>query len=335
MTIKSHFLPDNALQGEEIPTFILWRDIDYDKIEVSISNCCEIKEYYNVNEKNVEIFKNKVIISSVEVDGYLGILFNTERTSELLVESEISYTFVKDNEIVDNLKCNMVLFKPELKIQYVPDEIKIENSLIEDKEKIVLGNIGEGTCRIKFVTTENSGIQIQKPKRFREFIEGFSQTFDEEVDNVSAKYENYEYVFEDAKYLINTVFDPGDEELLKEFNTRIERLDNAFEMNENLLKDIIRIYIFSLLKNISMITVMEQFLDYLRSVEKNGVRLLNALDSISVNKGINMIELEIRYTDLLNSKINPIKLKPINIISDNEVEISIFNLFRWLEVEEI
>lgn len=333
MSIKSFFLPDSALQGEEIPSFVLWKDMEYDKIEVFISNCCEVKEIHNVDDKNSSILDNKIIISSVEVEGYLGVIFESERTDELLIESEIKYLFSKDDVVVKELTSKIVLFKPELIVRYVPDTISIIDEQIREEEKIILENVGEGTCQIRFMATEDSEVKVTQPKRLVEFLSGFAKTFEEEIKKIRDKYEFEDYIVEDLKYLVNTVFDPSEEKTLKEFKIRMERLDNAFEYDEELFGEIIKIYVYSLFKNLSMITVLEQFLDYLRSIEKNRVRLLNALDSIHVSQGSNMMELKVHYTDLLNSTIKPISFKKIIISSDKDCDVSIFNLFRWMGEE--
>jgi len=329
MSIKSFFIPDNALQGEGIPSYVLWKDINYDGIEVYKPSFCEVEDIYNVEADNYKIIENKIIINKVEVEGYLGVLFKSNRTSQLLIECEFEFVFLKNNEIVEKVNGKVILFTPELEIKFIPSSIYIKDGRIEEKNKIFLENVGEGTCRIIFKNTDDSEIEIKSPKRIREFIDGFTNTFDEEIDRIKEKYENFEYVFEDIKYLVKNVFDPSDENLLKEFDIKINRLEEAFELNEKLSKDVMRIYILSLFKNLSMLTVMEQFLDYIKSIEKNRVVLQNALDSITICETERILELEIYYTDLLNTKIKPIKLSPIKIISNKELDISIFNLFCW------
>ena len=45
------------------------------------------------------------------------------------------------------------------------------------------------------------------------------------------------------------------------------RLDDIFESNEDFFRAILRVYTAAILKNINMITILEQFLDYLKSTE--------------------------------------------------------------------
>lgn len=332
--IRDYFLPGNALQGEEIPTYILWRDIEYDKIEVMISNNFELKDIYNVNDNNYEKIDNKIIINSVEVDGYLGILLGTVRSNELLINSDVKYTFLKDENIVYELICETILFRPELKIKYIPDVINIRKEIIPNDKKINLENIGEGTLMIKFLTTENSEAKLYKPKRMREFISGYTATFNEGIEKMEDKYENYNNFFEDLKYVVNTPFDPGDEKILSEFKYRTDRMDDTLSLNENLSKEVLRVLVYAFLKNISILTVMERFLDYLRSIARNRVRILNPLDTIKLSKGDNTIELVINNTDLLQSTLNPIRIKPFKINCDKELDLPIYDFFQWSEGDE-
>ena len=329
MGIRSHFLPSNALQGEEIPSFVLWNDLDFDQIEIEKSRCCTLVELHNVNENTVERTDTKIIVKNVEVDGYLGLLFKSERTDSLLVEAHLTYNFIKDGQKIESIENTISLFKPQLEILHVPEVIHVKNGVISEDEKIVLANIGEGTCRIKFNTGDNSEIIISHPKRIKEFLDGFTTSFDEGVDSIRDKYENYNEAFTILKWLIHTMFDPGNEELLKEIEEKSETLDDIFEADEKFFRDVLRVYTAAIIKNMSMITALEQFLDYLKSMAKNRVTLTNALDTVSVSPKGAYLELVIAYTDLLNTKIPNLELDPIQIISDKEIDLSLFSLFSW------
>lgn len=328
MFIKSVFLPDNALQGEDIPTFILWKDIDYDQIIVKKHNCSTLKEIYNVAENAYEISNNQILINSVEVEGYLGLVFESTRSESLLVETDLTYCFMKNGDCVIESKHDLILFRPELEIKYVPESLTIEDGKITSR-KIELQNIGEGTCQLIFKTSENSEVKISQPKRLREFYLGFKNNFIEGVYKIKEKHPDSDWVFEDLLFLLNSSFDPSNKSLMKEINLRMNRINDAMEDNEGLRKDIIRIYIAAILKNISIITVMEQFIEYLQSIAKNRVKLVNSLDSIQLTQGNHIIELELHYTDLLLSEIPSIKLDQISINSDADADLSIYNLFNW------
>jgi hypothetical protein len=328
MAIKSVFLPDNALQGEDIPSFVLWSNIDFDQIIVKKHDCCKLKEIYNVSEGAYEIFDNQIVVNSVEDDGYLGLVLESIRSESILVEAGMSYCFMKHGKCIVKSEHNIVLFRPELEVKHAPKSLTIKDGRIISR-KIELQNIGEGTCNLVFKTSDNSEIKLTQPKRLREFLQSFTSTFNEEVYKIKTKYSDYTWLFEDLLFLINSIFDPSNELLMKEMNLRIERLDEALEENESLWKDVIRVYSLSIMKNISLITVLEQFINYLKSIEKNRVKLVNSLDSIQLKQGYNYIELELHYTDLLLSKMPPIKLDQITIISDAEADLSIYSLFDW------
>lgn len=326
--IKSVFLPNNALQGEDIPTFILWKDVDYDQIIIKKYNCCTLKEIYNVAENAYEISDNQILINSVEVEGYLGLVFESTRSESLLIETNLNYCFMKKGDCVIESKHDLILFRPELEVKHTPKSLTIEEGRITSR-KIELQNIGEGTCHLRFKASENSEVKITQPKRLREFFNGFFKTFNEEVKKVKTSYPNDDWIFEDLLFLTKTTFDPSNKPLMEEINLRFKRLDEAMEDHEKLRKDIIRIFTVSIFKNINIITVMEQFIEYLQSIAKNRVKLINSLDSIQLTQGNHIIELELYYTDLLLSDIPPIKLDPISITSDADVDLSIYNLFNW------
>jgi len=333
MPVKSFFLPDNALQGEEIPSYILWKNLDYDKILIKKFNCCDLKDIFNVNKEDYSVSDNIITINKVAVDGYIGLLFKTERTKEINIKEKLHVNFMKGEISICDLVAEITLFKPELEIIKVPEVITVNNGMIDNKNKISISNIGDGTCRIVFKDKKESEIKLTQPKRIKDFIEGYQKTFNEELELISSKYVGLESIFEDFRFITNKFFDPSDEVLLKEYKEKYDRLEKIMDQNEDLAKDILRVYVSAIFKNIHMITVIEQFLDYLQSIQKNRVELLNSLDTIEVNKEERFLILEIHYTDLLNNKIEPIILKPIKIKSNKETDISIYNLFSWDGVE--
>lgn len=82
MTIKSLFVPPYAMQGEEIPAHILWESLDYDLIKIVLPDVVKLKAVFNVGEKMFNISDRTVTINEVEVEGYLGMLFSTDKLKE-------------------------------------------------------------------------------------------------------------------------------------------------------------------------------------------------------------------------------------------------------------
>jgi len=114
MPIESIFLPDEGLQGEDIPSHIIWKDIKYSTIKIIFPPILRLKEIYNVNDDKWVVNQNTLIVKDVEVDGYLGLLFESLRTDEEKKKyGEIDYRFINtEDEITFQTKKSIRLFRP-------------------------------------------------------------------------------------------------------------------------------------------------------------------------------------------------------------------------------
>lgn len=48
--IKSCYLPDEALQGEDIPAHLIWEDIDWDEIIIEWPDTLYLKDVFNLSK---------------------------------------------------------------------------------------------------------------------------------------------------------------------------------------------------------------------------------------------------------------------------------------------
>jgi len=75
--LKSFYLPNEALQGEDIPAHVTWDNLDWDKIIITYSNSLDVKDVYNVLPDCLKKENHRMAINSTETDGYIGLLFKT------------------------------------------------------------------------------------------------------------------------------------------------------------------------------------------------------------------------------------------------------------------
>jgi hypothetical protein len=68
------YLPKEGLQGEDIPSHILWENANVKSIEVSFCPPLKFKEVFNAQSWKIQ--GNKIIIEKVELDGYIGLSFD-------------------------------------------------------------------------------------------------------------------------------------------------------------------------------------------------------------------------------------------------------------------
>jgi len=159
MPIESYFFPREALQGEDLPSHVIWSDLTYDFIRIVHSKKFALTEIYNVSKNDVLNKEEGVIlISKVEVDGYLGLVLSSKILPEKSVDEVVEYSFLFRNQVMEHLTFNVHLFRPDVVVSNIPSEISVNTASGEASPKILVRNLGEGTAIIDIETPSESAL---------------------------------------------------------------------------------------------------------------------------------------------------------------------------------
>jgi hypothetical protein len=175
----SVYLPDEGLQGEEIPSNVTWENIEVDSIEVTFNKPMIIKEVYNA--ANYTIKKNKIIARDIEVNGYSGLSFETSKVDEIETDLPLLYSMVLKNKEKIELKRKIKLFKPKLSIQIRKDCISIDPKTGFINGRLNMKNIGRGLLLIRIKSSKDSQGEIKTPPEYQEYAEKFNNDMEKEL----------------------------------------------------------------------------------------------------------------------------------------------------------
>lgn len=326
------YLPDHSLQGCEIPFYMLWnRSENIDIIKIEYPKQMEIKEIYNVSHGNFRLENNVIYINKVDVDGYLGIKF-TSIMKEPLIETNLHIEAHSQGSVVYKETKSLKLFRPEIKVCAIPQNIHInilENqNKIDVSSKIKIKKEGLGTAVLKLECLNNSDIKMYAPSDVDEFRKGFWNDIERKIPKLKEKFPQY------SSLLIEFVEIGRNPPILEKEG--LERIKNLFsellkalEDNKEFLKDFANLLLTSYLKNISVVTELESFLIYLRSVYKNEIIFLNAVEVMKVSTEPMKLRAKIYITDLAYNQYKPIELDSITIKANKECEIPAYLIFDF------
>jgi len=331
MPITSLFLPTEGLQGQDIPSHVLWKDVQYTDIEVKFPKVLELKEIHNVSIGNFTLSENILNVKQVDCDGYLGLLFRSSRQRSNRVDVEVEYSFRKEEEYMYKDAKSIHLFRADISFD-PPSRIKILAAKKHMDKGIVLKNLGEGTGIIQIETTSKSEIKKSTPENVREFFEHYVRDLERKLSRLKEK-------FGDCSELIDNLIDHeksttlfgkrSSEEFLKKL---FEGLSEKMDSNEDFAKGIIEAYVSSILGNIHFKTIFEIFLDYINSIGRNRILLADPFSVLRIPKGEAILQLEVVCTDLLYNECSRLITPPIEILADKDCDIPIYKLLKW-EVE--
>lgn len=324
------YLPSNSLQGAEIPFYMLWsRSEIFDLIRIEYPTEMEIKEIYNVSEGNFRLENNILHVNKVDVNGYLGIKFISKLTDPN-VEKNLHIEVYKEDKVIHSENKPLKLFRPDIKLYNLPHYISIDvrENQINISNKIKIVNNGLGTAILRLECLDSSDIKTYDPMDIEEFRKNFWSDVERKTRKLNEKFPEY------SQLLIEFVEIGKNPPLFKKSDLdRIKKLFSelvkALDENEEFLKDFGNMIVTSYLKNISIVTELESFLIYLKSIYENKIILIDAINVMKISTAPMKLKSKLYITDFAYNEYKPIELDNITIVSNKEVELPVYLLFDF------
>lgn len=327
------YLPENSIQGEDIPLYIKWDKNKKITIKIILPAGLELKELFNVPDGGYYDVKdiNETTINDFEINGYLGAVLSSQQYLYASNNSKIVIEIHCDDNVTVVEK-HIELFRQDLGIIHKPEEISIifnENTnkfLINNK--IRLKNKGNGTCIIDINEFEGSDIQLKDPESLEDFSKKFWKRLNERLDDIKLKFPNHSELIEKFK-AIGAKSGSIEEQELKSNAAVFDELESTFELDRPFSKEFVAILILSYFDNLSIITQIGSFLLFMKSIQAQKVNLFKPLKMMDIKHSENNLNLKITVADLLHQSYDPIILDNIKIISNMECQVPIYMLFEF------
>jgi hypothetical protein len=333
MPIRSGFLPKEALQGQDLPSHVLWSDLRFDSIKIRHSKGLTLKEIYNV-PCNCCVFENdEIVVKRVEVDGYLGIVLSTRILAKKAIDVSVEYDFVLNNQVLEKLVFQAHLFRPDVVIGDTPLEIRVTGSSNETLPKILISNLGEGTAIIDIDTVPGSDLQ----KHYPEFVERFMREYRTDIHFSITRLKKH---FKEYGTLLSTLekylVEPPDftEEMLRDFENFMNELTSVLSQKHEFAEAVIEALAQAVLRNSEFANFYKFVSEYFNSIGNEKMLIRDPFGFISLSKEPATLKLRLQCIDLLNQICTPMLLPPIVISGDQKGEISLLKLFQWGRKEE-
>ena len=325
------YLPENSIQGEDIPLYIKWDKTKNVTIKIILPIGLLIKELFNIPENGYLKENNKITVKEFEINGYLGVVLSSKLYSSASNNSKIVIEILCEDEVTIVEKY-IELFRQDLKIKYKPEEISIEfdekmNKFVVNN-KIKLKNNGTGTCIIDVNEFEGSDIRLTDPESLEDFSKNFWRRLNERLDDIKVKFPNHSELIDKFKDIGAKSGSIEDQEL-KKHAAVFDELENAFELDRSFLKEFVGILVLSYFDNLSIITQIGSFLLFMKSIQAQKVNLFKPLRVLDIKNKENNLNIKITMSDLVHQSYDPIILQNIKIISNKECQVPIYMLFEF------
>lgn len=326
----SVYLPEEGLQGEEVPSHILWdEDLIVKSIKIIYNMPLSLKNVFNAKTWEKENNDNLLVIEDVEVPGYVGLLFETCKISETDVVTSIEYIINTHTGKEINIKKEIRLFRPQLQIKNLPKEIIIEPKTGFVKGKIRAMNSGRGILFIHVTATEGSPIKVETPPRYREFAERFIADLSDEFSKIVDDFPQYDS-------LINEMFEWDKKDPLEltqaeknKFKEFAIRLANTLAKDLTFLERFLGAYAKALARNTELIEAVRRVVTLYESIVSNDIIVANPLDEVILKEKTGKIVLKITQTDSVFNEYDDIILPEIELKSSEVASFPVYKLFEW------
>ena len=322
------FLPSHALQGQNVPSHLLWTGSEYTEIEIRYSTELRLSEIYNVSEGKYTNKDNTLTVQRVNVEGYLGLLFDSSKQPTSRSNAAVDYTVRKNEEITYQETKAVYLFRPDLSILDAPPVIRVGKRGILDK-RIALSNVGEGTAVVLVITTPGSALKLDRPAYVREFLESYSKDVNTKLTRLKKEYPSYSEILDQFISDEKQVGIPIDPTLTDQVQTAMEELKALMDRDNQFAERLIDAFVSCILANIYFRTIAGVFLDYINSIGKNRTLFVDPFSVLEIPPGEADVELQIICTDLLYTECSSLPTLKIHLKAEEGCELPVQRLIRW------
>jgi hypothetical protein len=321
------YLPEEGLQGEDIPSHVLWENIKVESVQISFRSPLKFKEIFNA--ETCEISDNNILVKKAELEGYIGLLFESSKVSALEVVVPVEFLIFQENGDVIKERKMIKLFRPELKVEIPTDTVILNPDTGFVKGRIRIKNIGRGTLLIRISATEDSPIKLETPPDQREFAEKFEEDLVQEMSKLAEDFPQFQAVFDEMLEWENKDFLEISTEERNKLVEYFSKLANVLASNRTLLERFVEGYAKAFAKNTELIEAVRKVITIYETMVSKDILLVNPLDEIVLAEKKERIALKILQTDRVFDKYEEIKLPNIELASSGAVRVPIYRLFDW------
>jgi hypothetical protein len=323
------YLPHEGLQGEEIPSYILWKNVAIEQVQVAFHPPLRFKEIFNA--ESFEIDNNVVKINKVGIDGYVGLSFESSKVSALDAIVPIEYVLHTQHcGVIKEIK-KIRLFRPELEVKAPASEISVNPDTGFVKGRIRVKNVGRGTMIMRISSAKGSPTEITTPPENREFVDKFNADLHDEMSSLTKEFPDFSPVWNELKSWDTKDFMGLSTEERTRFIDFVNRLAKTLASNKMLLRRFAEAYAKAFARNAELLEAIRKFIAVYESLVSKDLLLVNPFDEIHMSGKKTGILLKIVQTDKVLDTYEDIIMPEIELSSARETKVPIYRLFDWGE----
>jgi len=321
------YLPDEGLQGENIPSHVLWDNMKVESVLISFRPPLKIKDVFNAESWDVR--DTTIVIDKLEVEGYVGLSFESNKVSDLEVTVPVEYLIKLPNgDIIKEVK-KVRLFRPQLELTVPTTSVSIDASTGFIKGRIRAKNVGRGTLVMRISAAEDSSIKLETPPEHREFVERFMSDLQIEMSKLAEEFPVFKPYWDEMLIWDKKEFMELSAEERSKFMQYLINLASLLAGDKKLLQGFVEAYAKAFAKNTELIETVRRVISVYESLVAKDILLLNPLDEVILSDKEGELVLEISQTDRVLGIYDDVKLPRIKLASSQGIRVPAYKLFEW------
>jgi len=306
---------------------LLWENSRKIRLTIDLPTGLRLEELYNVDSNALRLEDSRTTISDFEVNGYLGGVIISRIEKQPSVVKSLKFSVVENGSEVAYVR-DVRFFRPDVNITSAPKTIRIivgNNRRLRIDGKILLSNLGEGTGIIKLSVSDKSQVKEGLPERFNKFVTGLFKDLTVNLQEVAEKFPQHKgLILQAIRVLKNPM--PKEREEQKETREFVEKIEGVFGGDEEFMEEYLLAVLNAIIRNMSLAWDVGSFLAYLRSILKQRLLLLNAINVLKVTKRPRRLVSELLVTDLLQQPYDNVKLPNIILQANKTCDVPIYRI---------
>lgn len=327
MILNRLFVPSNCLQGGELPVHLLWSRDKKVKIKIEIPKSFEILRIYNTEDARIQE-DGFLSVSEFEENGFFGFVLKTPHLSEYAHDEDIIFEIVDSKGVRDVEIKHIHLFRPSVKIISIPNQIVISKdknqNLCQLESKILISNEGEGLAVVDFMISEDSELKIVEPDGAAQFTKNFWIVWSKSLEKLKSAYSEHADLI-DRLISLGTKSYHFDETGIERLRDVFEKLEIVLQSDSPFSKEFITSLGIAYMKNIHLITEMESFVTYLKSIELNKIIVNDPISVLKVGREPKKFKAQLTMVDLGYNAYEPIPIE-LELKADQDCEVPIHSI---------
>lgn len=193
--VINFYLAEDIIQGEEVPFFLLWKEMNVENIQLSMEGFSSILQLHNVRNIKESIAQKCIKGEDIKVPGYLGGILATKVGDEPYQNAELEITLISDNSEPLILTEARILHTTLIRIVEAPGIISTPN--LSDEPPIKVELRGCTTLLLDIDTLKNSEIEFVLPDKIKNAFEKFFSLLEEGLKKLKEEYPNHGSLIDD------------------------------------------------------------------------------------------------------------------------------------------